>query len=74
MLNRNYLYIYDTFIQRFSRRKCRKFQWNYPDSTVPCKAVICNVITELCSPGLMLYKKKSQRRHAAEGKLDDIGT
>jgi hypothetical protein len=46
------LSIYDTFVQRSSSRKCRtKFRRKYPDSTVPCKAMIYNIVTKLRSTG-----------------------
>jgi hypothetical protein len=67
------LFIYDILVQRSSWRKCRrKFHRKYPDSTVPCKAMIYNIVTKLRSAGSVLDKKKSRKRHVlTEEKLDD---
>jgi hypothetical protein len=62
------LFIYDTFVQCSSWRKChRKFCRKYPDSTVPCKATIYNTVTESHSTESVLDRKK-----LAEEKLDNI--
>jgi hypothetical protein len=55
------LFIYDTFVHCSSWKKCCRKD---PDSTVLCKATIYNKVTKLHSTGLVLDKKKSQKRHA----------
>jgi hypothetical protein len=58
VLNRNYSY--DTLVPCFSWRKChRKFHRKYPDSTVPCKAMIHDIVTELHSKELVLGAEMS---------------
>jgi hypothetical protein len=62
------LFIYDTFVQRSSRRKCsREFRRKFSDSAIPCKVTIYNIITKLRSVGSVLDKIKSPRRHALTG-------
>jgi hypothetical protein len=52
------LFIYDTFVQYSSWRKChRNFRRQYPDSTMPFKATIYSIVTKLLSMGLFLNKK-----------------
>jgi hypothetical protein len=70
------LFIYDTFVQRSSWRKCRrKFRGMYPGSTVPYKATICNIVTKLRPTASMLDRRKSRTGHVlTEEKFDDIGT
>jgi hypothetical protein len=77
LLNRKYSYKYIIpFVQHSSWRKChRKFSRKYADSTVACKAMIYNIVTNLCSVGSVLDKKKSKKRWVlTEGKFDDFGT
>jgi hypothetical protein len=60
-------FIYDTFVRRSSWRKFRrKFRRNYPDSTVPYKATIYNIVTKLRSTGLVLNKKISRKKTCAD--------
>jgi hypothetical protein len=57
------IFIYDTFVQYSSWRKCqRKFHRKYTDSTVPRKTTIYNITRKLCSMWLVLDKNKSQKR------------
>jgi hypothetical protein len=57
------IFIYDTFVQHSSWRKCqRKFHRKYTDSTVPRKTTIYNITRKLCSMWLVLDKNKSQKR------------
>jgi hypothetical protein len=48
----------------------QKVSYKYPDSTVPCKAAVCNIVTKLCSTGLMLGN--FERDVLTEEQLDDI--
>jgi hypothetical protein len=54
------LFIYDNFIQHPSGRKCQgNICRKHPDSTVPCKATMYNIKTNLHSAGSVLVKEKS---------------
>jgi hypothetical protein len=50
------------------------FRTKYPDSTVPCKATIYNIVTKLRSTVSVLYIKKSRKRQVlTEEKFHGIG-
>jgi hypothetical protein len=70
------LFIYDTSVQPFSCKKFnRNFNTKHPDSIVPHKAMIHNIITKLCSRGIVLDRKKIWKRHVLiEENLDHIST
>lgn len=68
---------YYTFIQHSSWKKChRKFHRKYPDWSVSCKAMICNIMPHIFSIGSVLDERKYQKRRilTERKKLDDIGT
>jgi hypothetical protein len=57
------LFIYDTFVQRFSWRKWhRKFCRKYPESTVLCKTAVHSIIRKLHFSASMLDKSISWMR------------
>jgi hypothetical protein len=57
------LFVYETFVQCCSWRKCRRtFCRKYSDTLVPCRVMVYNVVTKLRYTGLMLDKNKSQRK------------
>jgi hypothetical protein len=59
-----YNVIYDSFVDSRSWRKCRrKFYRKHPDSTVPYKATIYNIVIKLYSSESVMDKNKSQRSH-----------
>jgi hypothetical protein len=67
------LFMYDTFVQHSSWRKCNtEFHRKFPDSIVQHEAVIHNIITKLCFMGSVLEKIMSQKDILTEENFEDI--
>lgn len=69
------LFISDVFVCHFRGVKCHgKFCRKYPDSTMPYKALIYNIVTKLPYMGSVLDKNKYQKGHLlTEEKHNDTG-